>query len=91
MANKLKAEEIALKNSKEYLVSKNNSHQQDILFKENSIVECEKCAMEMAEWKEQEMIEKFMKFLHTECYDARLLHWKDEIIRQKIEKAMREE
>lgn len=48
-------------------------------------------AMEMAEWKEQQMIEKFMKFLHTECSDARLLHLKDEIIRQKIEKAMREE
>lgn len=52
ITNVEKAEEIALKNSKEYLVSRNNSHQQDILFKENSIVECEKCAMEMAEWKD---------------------------------------
>ena len=86
-----KSNEIALKYAKEYLVSRRDSHKQNILFKENSFVECEKVAIEMAEWKEQQMIEKFMKFLHTECSDARLLHWKDEIIRQKIEKTMREE
>ena len=46
---------------------------------------------EMAAWKQEDMIGKFMKFLHAECTDARLLHWKDEIIKQKIEQLMKEE
>lgn len=44
----------------------------------------------LLDWKEQQMIEKFTKFLHTECSDSKLLHWKDEVIRQLIKEAMEE-
>ena len=73
MTNKQKAEEIAIKNSKEYLVSRNDSHKQNILFKENSIVECEKCAMEMAEWKEEQMLKKAKEWFEEKivCYSRR--------------------
>lgn len=63
MINKEKAEEIALKYAREYVVSKNDSHKQNILFKESSIIECEKVALEMAAWKEKQMIEKAVKWL----------------------------
>lgn len=46
------------------------------------------CAMELAKWKESQMIDRFMSFLHKECTDARLLHLKDEVIREKIEQHM---
>ena len=40
---------------------------------------------EIVQWKESQMIEKFILFLHKECYDTRLLHWKDEVVREKIQ------
>ena len=57
MTNEDKAEEIAVKNAKSYIVSKNNSHLNNILFTESSIIECEKTALEMAEWKDKQFNE----------------------------------
>ena len=53
--NEKKAEEIALKYAKEYLVSRNDSHKQNILFKESSIIECEKAALEMGKLKDEQI------------------------------------
>jgi hypothetical protein len=55
MTNEEKAEEIALKYAREYLVSKNDSHKQNILFKESSIIECEKAALEMGKLKDEQI------------------------------------
>ena len=68
MTNKNKASEIALKHAREYTVSRNDSHKKNILFKESSIIECENVALEMAEWKQQQVIEWLS--LHAEMYGA---------------------
>jgi len=57
MTNEEKANEIALKYAREYLVSRNDSHKQNILFKESSIIECEKASLEMAQWKDERIKE----------------------------------
>lgn len=55
MTNEEKAEEIALKYAREYLVSRNDSHKQNILFKESSFIECEKAALEVVKWKDEQI------------------------------------
>ena len=57
MTNEEKANKIALKYAREYLVSRNDSHKQNILFKESSIIECEKASLEMAKWKDERIKE----------------------------------
>jgi hypothetical protein len=57
MTNEEKAREIALKYAREYLVSRNDSHKQNILFKESSIIECEKASLETAQWKDERIKE----------------------------------
>lgn len=53
MSNEEKSEVISLKYAREYMVSRRDRHKQNILFKESSIIECEKAAMEMAQWKDE--------------------------------------
>ena len=65
MSNKEKAEEISLKYAREYMVSRRDSHKQNILFKESSIIECEKAAMEMAQWKDEHYKEREEGLLET--------------------------
>lgn len=72
MINKEKAEEIALKYAREYVVSKNDSHKQNILFKESSIIECEKVALEMAAWKD-EYYKKLLNLLIESGADADII------------------
>lgn len=70
MKDKEKAEEIALKYAREYLVSKNDSHKQNTLFKESSIIECEKASLEMAEWKDEQLHKELFKLsLSSNLYD----------------------
>jgi len=59
-----KAAELALKNAKTYTVSKNNSHLENILFNESSILECEKTANEMAEFVRKIIIEEVREWLN---------------------------
>ena len=65
---KEKAEEIAVKHAKTYTVSRNNSHKNNILFNESSIVECEAAANEMAIWVQKTMIEKACKYIYSNAH-----------------------
>lgn len=77
MTNEEKANEIALKYAREYVVSKNDSHKRNILFKESSIIECEKASLEMAEWKDEQLeaekqalIDKACEWLRNNMYEG---------------------
>lgn len=67
MTNEEKANEIALKYAREYLVSKNDSHKQNILFKESSIIECEKASLEMAKWKDEDFAKEKQSLIDKAC------------------------
>ena len=67
MTNEEKANKIALKYAREYLVSRNDSHKQNILFKESSIIECEKASLEMAKWKDEDFAKEKQSLIDKAC------------------------
>lgn len=67
MKNEEKAKEIALKYAIKYLVSRNDSHKQNILFKESSISECEKASLQMAKWKDEQLEAEKQALIDKAC------------------------
>lgn len=67
MKNEEKAKEIALKYAIKYLVSRNDSHKQNILFKESSISECEKASLQMAKWKDEQFKAEKQALIDKAC------------------------
>lgn len=98
--NEEKAQEIALKYAREYLVSRNDSHKQNILFKESSIIECEKASLEAMELKDkqfeaekQALIDKACEWLKTNMdnyYHHPFLGIRETSILNDLRKAMEE-
>ena len=80
MTNEEKANEIALKYAREYVVSKNDSHKQNILFKESSIIECEKASLEMAKWKDERIYrDEFLEAEKEALIDKACEWWENEL------------
>ena len=77
MTNEEKAKEIANKNYRHYEV-------EEIVYGEyyyvetDSKQECKQSALEMAKWKEKEMIEKACEWLEKNARNARDYVWHDE-------------
>lgn len=67
---KRQAELIAVGNSRTYLVSKNESHKQNVLFAESSITECENSALQMYEWTRIQVAKEVMDMVSKTLIDA---------------------
>lgn len=67
---KRQAELIAVGNSRTYLVSRNESHKQNILFSESSITECENSALQMYGWARIQVAKEVMDMVSKTLLDA---------------------